>query len=203
MFKTMSVRFHEFSFKLIKAFRYYFFRFSCLKKVSLPGSQNVLHFGLKCSKSRRLLGLCPRPRWGAYDDPPDPLVVRGFLPSAIAASRLQRLILLELPQNKNSPPVSPPKHKIIEPSLTWPADPLNLAVHGSNEIACVSYWGFIPKLHFKFCLILLYIIEPSKLEHDCCIKYFQTVFQLQITKHIFKMYFKYFCQLLWTRGPKY
>src|SRR6218665_982807 len=35
--------------------------------------------------------------------------------------------------------------------------PNNLAVHGSNDIVnvCVSYWGFIPKLHFKFCLILL------------------------------------------------
>src|SRR6218665_2530441 len=166
MFKTMSVRFHEFSFKLIKAFRYYFFRFSCLKKVSLPGSQNVLHFGLKYSKSRRLLELCTRPCWVAYDAPPDPLVVRGFLPSAIAASRLQRLILLELPKNKNSHPVSPPKHKIIEPALSWPADPLNLAVHGRHEIVCVSYWGFIPKLHFNFCLILLYIIEQNEWEHD-------------------------------------
>ena len=27
----------------------------------------------------------------AYDAPPDPLVGRGFLPSAIAASRLRRL----------------------------------------------------------------------------------------------------------------
>src|SRR6218665_468640 len=113
---------------------------------------------LKCSKSRRLLGLRPRPRWGAYHAPPDPLVVRGFLSSAIAASRLQRLTLLELPQNKNSHPVSPPKHKIIEPSRSCPTVPLNLAVHGSNEIGCVSYWGFIPKLHFKFCLILLYAL---------------------------------------------
>src|SRR6218665_1297281 len=39
--------------------------------------------------------------------------------------------------------------------------------------------------------------------YQCCIKYFQKVFQLQITKLIFKMYFNYFCQLLWTRGPKY
>src|SRR6218665_4178684 len=91
--------------------------------------------------------------------------------------------------------------------FSWPTDPLNLALHGSNEIICVCYWGFIPKVHFKLCLILLYIIEPSKWEHDqyyqCCIKYFQKVFQLQITKHILKMYFNYFCQLLWTRGPKH
>jgi len=123
-------------------------------------------FWLEMFKITSASGALPRPCWVAYDAPPDPLVVRGFLPSAIAASRLQRLILLELPQNKNSHPVSPPKHKIIEPSLSWPADPLNLAVHGSNEIVCVSYWGFIPKLHFKFCLILLYIIEQNEWEHD-------------------------------------
>src|SRR6218665_846006 len=40
-------------------------------------------------------------------------------------------------------------------------------------------------------------------KYQCCIKYFQKIFQLQITKHIFKMYFNYFCQLLWTRGLKY
>src|SRR6218665_1835362 len=38
---------------------------------------------------------------------------------------------------------------------------------------------------------------------QCCIKYFQKVFQLQNTKYIFKKYFNYFCQLLWTNGPKY
>src|SRR6218665_1314277 len=33
----------------------------------------------------------PDPAGGAYDAPPDPLVGRGFLPLAIAASRLRRL----------------------------------------------------------------------------------------------------------------
>src|SRR6218665_580829 len=56
-------------------------------------------------------------------------------------------------------------HHILN-RFSWPTDPLNLALYGSNEIVCVSYWGFIPKVHFKFCLILLYIIEPSKWEHD-------------------------------------
>src|SRR6218665_4088186 len=128
----------------------------------LPGSQNVLHLVLKCSKSRRFLGLRPRPRWGAYHAPPDPLVVRGFFPSAIAASRLRRLTLLELPQNKNSHSVSPSKHKITE----LPTFSLNLAVHDSKEIGCVSYWGFIQNLHFKFCLIFLYTIEQNDWEHD-------------------------------------
>src|SRR6218665_441737 len=57
----------------------------------LTGSKNVLHFGIKCSKSLRFRGLRPRSRLGAHDAPPDPLVARGFLPSAIAASRLRRL----------------------------------------------------------------------------------------------------------------
>src|SRR6218665_1132935 len=66
----------------------------------LTRAKNVLHFGIKCSKLRPFLGLRPRPRWGAYHGPPDPLVVRGFLPSAIAASRLRHLTLLELSKTK-------------------------------------------------------------------------------------------------------
>ena len=42
-------------------------------------SQNILHFGIKCSKLCRFLGPHHRPRWGAYDAPPDPLVVGGYL----------------------------------------------------------------------------------------------------------------------------
>src|SRR6218665_1219553 len=38
-------------------------------------------------------------------------------------------------------------------SFSRPTDPLNLALHGSNEM---SYWGLISKVRFKFCLILLY-----------------------------------------------
>src|SRR6218665_706735 len=57
----------------------------------LATSQNALNFGMKCSKLCRFLGLCPRPRWGAYDGAPDPLVGRVFLPSAIASSRLRRM----------------------------------------------------------------------------------------------------------------
>src|SRR6218665_2458887 len=46
---------------------------------------------MKCSISRRFLGLRRRPRWGSLRHSPDPLVVSGFLPSAIAASRLRHL----------------------------------------------------------------------------------------------------------------
>src|SRR6218665_593590 len=56
-------------------------------------------------------------------------------------------------------------------------------------------------------IILTGSLPPTTLKcvihYQCCIKYFQKVFQLQITKYIFKMYFNYFCQLLWTSGPKY
>src|SRR6218665_2768071 len=37
--------------------------------------------------------------------------------------------------------------------------------------------------------------------NQCCIKYFQKVFQLQNT--FLKSTSNYFCQLLWTSGPKY
>ena len=50
-------------------------------KVKIKTSQNAFHFGMKCSKLRRFLGRSPRP----------PIVVRGFLISAIAASCLWRL----------------------------------------------------------------------------------------------------------------
>ena len=33
-------------------------------------------FDRKCSKMRWRLGLRPRPRWGTYDVPPNPLIVR-------------------------------------------------------------------------------------------------------------------------------
>src|SRR6218665_3325386 len=65
------------------------------------------------------LGLRPRPRWGSLRRSPDPLVVRGFLPSAIAVSRLRRLIPIS-PPNKNTRPISPHKHKILEPPLVVP-----------------------------------------------------------------------------------
>src|SRR6218665_626497 len=65
-----------------------------VKKYEIYKSPKCAPLGMKCSKSRRFLGLRglrPRPRWRAYDAPSDPLVVSGFLSSAIAASRLRRL----------------------------------------------------------------------------------------------------------------
>src|SRR6218665_3762571 len=107
------------------SFRYYFF--DLFKNVRSTESQNVLHFGMKCSKSRRFLGLrvLGAPRSGAYDAIPDPLVVKGFLPSAIAFSRLRRLIQLKPPKQKSPPRYSPPKHKILEPVL--PANTIFIA----------------------------------------------------------------------------
>src|SRR6218665_4198342 len=42
---------------------------------------------MKCLKSRWFLGSAPDPVGGAYGAPPNPLVGRGFLPSALAASQ--------------------------------------------------------------------------------------------------------------------
>src|SRR6218665_1319462 len=59
-------------------------------------------------------GSAPDPAGAAYDAPPDPLVVMGFLPSAIAASRLRRLNPISPPKQK-LPVQLAPKHKILEP----------------------------------------------------------------------------------------
>ena len=49
----------------------------------------------------------PDPAVGAYYPLADPLVVRGFLPSAIAVSRLRRLIPLNPPHTKIPAPLAP------------------------------------------------------------------------------------------------
>src|SRR6218665_3334241 len=66
--------------------------------------QNVLHFRVKCSKSRRLLGLRPRPRWGSLRRSPRPpsrerLLAfgnRSFAPSALA---LTKIVPISVPPN--------------------------------------------------------------------------------------------------------
>src|SRR6218665_1319133 len=45
-------------------------------------------FNLKCSKMRWRLGRRSPPAVGAYDSYPDPLVARGFAPSALANTRI-------------------------------------------------------------------------------------------------------------------
>src|SRR6218665_3853537 len=72
-------------------FHQLFFSILLLQNRKLTTSENALHFGMKCSKLRRFLGIRPRPRWRSLRRSPDPLVNRGFFPSAIAASRLRRL----------------------------------------------------------------------------------------------------------------
>src|SRR6218665_1036647 len=61
-----------------------------VKNLRFTRSQNAPNFGMKCSTALRFLGLRPRSRWGSLRGYPDPLVARSFLPTAIAASRLQR-----------------------------------------------------------------------------------------------------------------
>src|SRR6218665_1896015 len=77
------------------------FSISLLKNMRLTTSQNALHFGMKCSKLCRLLGLCPRPRWGSLRPSPRP---PSRQPSAIAASCLRRLHFPQISQD-----LSPPK----------------------------------------------------------------------------------------------
>ena len=50
----------------------------------------ALHLASNAQNCVGFWGSAPDPDGGAYDAPPYPLVVRGFLPSAIAASRLRR-----------------------------------------------------------------------------------------------------------------
>ena len=44
---------------------------------------------------------------------------------------------------------------------------------------------------------------PEPCHNQCCIKYILKVFQLQNTNYIYKLYFKYFSQLLWKSSTKY
>src|SRR5688572_30970862 len=74
------------------------------EKFEVNKSPKYAPFGIKCSKLRRLLGLRPRPRWGSLRRSPiPPIVVRGFLPSAIAASRLRRSQFPPLTHSSRSP----------------------------------------------------------------------------------------------------
>src|SRR6218665_2193812 len=60
-------------------------------------------------------------------------------------------------------------------------------------------------LNIRFHYVTFHFPPRLKLlpSRQCCIKYFQQVFQLHITKYILKKRLNYFCQLLWTSGPKY
>src|SRR6218665_1224160 len=87
------------------------------KNVRLPGSKNVLYFGLKCSKSSRFLGLPPRPRWGSLRRSPIPPSREGLLAFGNRSFAPSSLNPPLAPPNKNTRPVSPPKHRILEPPL--------------------------------------------------------------------------------------
>src|SRR6218665_1215518 len=69
---------------------------------------------------------------------------RRFLPSAIAVSRLRRLIPLKPPQTKNPRPISPPKQKILEPPL------LRLCIHTYGHTYTHTYM-------YTYILISIYI----------------------------------------------
>src|SRR6218665_2011001 len=118
--------FHLLFFHLLSSFIYYFFDL-IVKKYETNNIPKCTPFWHEMFKIVSLSwGSVPDPAGGAYDAPPDPLVGRGFLPSAIAASRLRRLIPISPPPNKNTRPISPPKHKILEPPLVICYNPLLL-----------------------------------------------------------------------------
>src|SRR6218665_2693325 len=95
----------------------------------LTTSENALHFGMKCLKLRRFLGLRPIPHWMSLRRSLRPLVGRGFLPSAIAASRLQRLqfprIICLYAKNSNisCPESAPPPTPTAPPFFSPPICP--------------------------------------------------------------------------------
>src|SRR6218665_1385417 len=75
MFKIVSFRFHEFSFELVKAFRYYFLDL-VVKKCEITRIPKCTPFWLEMFKITSVrfhefsfyfwfLGLRPRPRWGS------------------------------------------------------------------------------------------------------------------------------------------
>ena len=58
----------------------------------LTTSQNALHFGMKCSKLRRFLGLRPIPRWGSLRRslrPPSPAVLNLWAADLCSVGRDQ------------------------------------------------------------------------------------------------------------------
>src|SRR6218665_2352772 len=62
-----------------------------VNKYEIKKIPNCTLFGMKCSKILTVSGAPPQTPLGSLRRSLDPLVARGFLPSAIAASRLRHL----------------------------------------------------------------------------------------------------------------
>ena len=62
-----------------------------VQNLRLTRSQNALHFGMKMFKIASVSGDPPQTPLGQLTTLPRPLVVRGFLPSAIASSSIRHL----------------------------------------------------------------------------------------------------------------
>src|SRR6218665_2034090 len=83
-------------------------------------------FDLKCSKMRWRLGLRSRPRWGAYDAPPDPLIVRGNAPSALGTLYFVSIFTSQFPFRAPfteflDPPLHTFIHTYIHTYIHWQA----------------------------------------------------------------------------------
>ena len=67
-----------------------------LQNMRFTRAENVLHLAWNVQNRVGFWGSAPDPPGEAYDAPPDPIVVRGFLPSAISVSCLRRLLFFQL-----------------------------------------------------------------------------------------------------------
>src|SRR6218665_3051938 len=90
-------------------------------------------FDLKCSKMRWRLGLRPRPRWGAYDAPSDPLIVRGNAPSALGTLYFVSIFTSQFPFR------APPPYG-IPGSATGPVNPLLINTKTKYSIFLNSHY---------------------------------------------------------------
>ena len=113
-------------------------------------------FGIKCSKLRRLLRLRPRPRWGSLRRSSIPLVVRSFLPSAIAVPSLG-LSSRSVPQQIAGPAVDKIKGqaratKLVYKNSVQNADLDCLETLSRDRFFYVSYTSLgLQKLKENFC----------------------------------------------------
>ena len=132
---------------LIKiSFIYYFFDLMA-KYMRLTYAKIYSIFGIKCKKSRRLLGLRPRPRWGSLRRSPDPLVAMGFLLSAITPSALtvwptRTFSYIRTPASR---------------SQLFPLQAPLAQFCGADELSILLYTLYSPNLCFR---ALCYFMDP-------------------------------------------
>src|SRR6218665_4143443 len=91
------------------------------------------------------LGRSPRPRWRAYDTPPDPIVGKGFAPSAFATCYfLAPYILLAqiypLPPQFNIPKIANGSKQPPDPTPS----PLRVSFPDLRDLNCMGPLTYFP-----------------------------------------------------------